>query len=43
VSTGVNGDVVTAHVGLRVPVLVPGFVSFPFTVDADAGAAKETP
>lgn len=43
VSTGVAGDVVTAHVALRVPVLVPGFVSFPFTVDGDAGAAKETP
>jgi pilus assembly protein CpaE len=43
VTTATDGDVVTAHVALRVPVLVPGFVSFPFTVDADAGAAKETP
>ena len=43
VSTGGSGDVVTAHVALRVPVLVPGFVSFPFTVDGDAGAARETP
>ncbi len=43
VSTGLDGDVVTAHVALRVPVLVPGFVAFPFTVDGDAGAARETP
>jgi pilus assembly protein CpaE len=43
VSTGGSGDVVTAHVALRVPVLVPGFAAFPFTVDGDAGAAKEQP
>lgn len=43
VTTGSAGDVVTAHVALRVPVLVPGFVAFPFTVDGDAGAARETP
>ncbi len=41
-ATGADG-VVTARVALRVPVLVPGFVSFPFTVDGRAGAVKETP
>lgn len=43
VTTSVAGDMVRVHVALRVPVLAPGFVSFPFTVDGDAGVARERP
>ncbi|MEU6170978.1 TadE/TadG family type IV pilus assembly protein [Streptantibioticus parmotrematis] len=43
VDIGGSGDVVTAKVALKVPVLVPGFLAFPFTVDGTAGAGKETP
>ncbi|GAA1884084.1 TadE/TadG family type IV pilus assembly protein [Streptantibioticus ferralitis] len=43
VSSG-TGDVVTARVSLRVPMLLPGFLDVPFlTVDGDAGAARERP
>ncbi len=43
VSAGGTGEVVTVRVGLRVPLLVPGVVAFPYTVTGDAGAARETP
>ncbi|MDI5963988.1 pilus assembly protein [Streptomyces sp. SL13] len=43
VAVGTDGDVVTARVSLRVPLLVPGLLSLPFTVTGDGGAAKETP
>ncbi len=36
-----DGDLVTATVSLAVPVLFPGSVNFPFTVDGHASAARE--
>ncbi|MFB7373332.1 TadE/TadG family type IV pilus assembly protein [Streptomyces sp. NPDC056222] len=36
-----SGDMVTATVRLKVPVLFPGAISFPFTVTGEAGAVKE--
>ncbi|MEU8519613.1 TadE/TadG family type IV pilus assembly protein [Streptomyces sp. NBC_01216] len=36
-----DGEMVHATVSLRVPVLFPGAISFPFTVDAEAGAVRE--
>ncbi|MFE1782483.1 hypothetical protein ACFW9F_07805, partial [Streptomyces sp. NPDC059506] len=41
VSTGSGGGMVTADVRLRVPVLFPGGVDFPFSVTGSAGAAQE--
>lgn len=36
-----EGDMVRARVGLRVPVLFPGAIAFPFTVPGEAGAVRE--
>ncbi|MDN3028173.1 pilus assembly protein [Streptomyces sp. S.PB5] len=36
-----DGDYVTADVTLRVPVLFPGAIGFPFTVEGHAGAVQE--
>jgi hypothetical protein len=36
-----DGTYVTADVHLRVPVLFPGAIGFPFTVDGHAGAVQE--
>ncbi|MGW7429578.1 TadE/TadG family type IV pilus assembly protein [Streptomyces sp. NPDC054861] len=36
-----GGGMVRAEVGLRVPVLFPGAISFPFTVTGEAGAVRE--
>ncbi|MCT4355557.1 pilus assembly protein [Streptomyces sp. Je 1-79] len=36
-----SGDMVQATVKLKVPVLIPGVVSFPFPVTGEAGAVKE--
>ncbi|MFE5485973.1 TadE/TadG family type IV pilus assembly protein [Streptomyces sp. NPDC056527] len=36
-----SGDMVTATVRLKVPVLFPGAISFPFTVTGEAGAVRE--
>ncbi|MEV4945072.1 pilus assembly protein [Streptomyces sp. NPDC053755] len=36
-----SGGMVHAEVGLRVPVLFPGAISFPFTVRGEAGAVRE--
>lgn len=36
-----NGDFVTADVTLQVPVLFPGSIGFPFTVEGHAGAVQE--
>ncbi|GHG95542.1 pilus assembly protein [Streptomyces lanatus] len=36
-----DGDYVTADVHLEVPVLFPGAIGFPFTVDGHAGAVQE--
>ncbi|WP_419997452.1 AAA family ATPase [Streptomyces boninensis] len=41
VSTSTSGGVTKATVGLKVPVLFPGGVNFPFTVTGEAGAADE--
>ncbi|OAR24560.1 hypothetical protein A8W25_19440 [Streptomyces sp. ERV7] len=45
VGTGCGGggdpDVFTATVAIKVPVLFPGALSFPFTVHGRAGAARE--
>ncbi|MEU6980844.1 MULTISPECIES: TadE/TadG family type IV pilus assembly protein [unclassified Streptomyces] len=38
---GRDGGMVRATVGLRVPVLFPGAISFPFDVTAEAGAVWE--
>ncbi|MEU7008003.1 TadE/TadG family type IV pilus assembly protein [Streptomyces sp. NPDC046332] len=35
------GDLAQATVKLKVPVLFPGAIDFPFTVPAEAGAVKE--
>ncbi|MGW4204068.1 TadE/TadG family type IV pilus assembly protein, partial [Streptomyces sp. NPDC004726] len=37
------GDMYLATIGLRVPVLFPGSVSFPLTVRGEAGAPDEDP
>ncbi len=42
-SWGTEGKVVKAQVDLKVPVLIPGLVDFPFQVRGDAGAAQERP
>ncbi|MBE8474134.1 pilus assembly protein [Streptomyces sp. 3R004] len=36
-----DGDYVTADVSLKVPVLFPGSIGFPFTVEGHAGAVQE--
>lgn len=36
-----NGDFVTADVSLDVPILFPGAIALPFTVDGHAGAVQE--
>lgn len=36
-----SGDFVTADVTLQVPVLFPGSIGFPFTVEGHAGAVQE--
>lgn len=36
-----SGDLAQATVRLKVPVLVPGTVSFPFTVTGEAGVVRE--
>ena len=36
-----GGGLVTADVHLEVPVLFPGSIGFPFTVDGHAGAVEE--
>ncbi|KMS68138.1 septum formation initiator [Streptomyces viridochromogenes] len=41
VDCGVAGDYVTADVRLEVPVLFPGSIGFPFTVEGHAGAVLE--
>ncbi|MFJ8635882.1 pilus assembly protein [Streptomyces sp. NPDC093568] len=41
VDCGANGGFVTADVRLRVPVLFPGAIGFPFTVAGHAGAVQE--
>jgi hypothetical protein len=41
VTCGGGGGYVTADVRLRVPVLFPGTVAFPFEVDGHAGAVEE--
>lgn len=41
VECGVSGGYVTADVHLEVPVLFPGSIGFPFTVDGHAGAVQE--
>ncbi|MCX2969151.1 TadE/TadG family type IV pilus assembly protein [Streptomyces sp. TRM70308] len=43
VSCGAYGGLTHADVTLRVPVLFPGLVSFPFDVTADAAAVSEDP
>ncbi|MER5937637.1 pilus assembly protein [Streptomyces sp. NPDC001928] len=41
VECGAGGGFVTADVTLRVPVLFPGAIGFPFTVEGHAGAVQE--
>ncbi|MFD5841601.1 pilus assembly protein [Streptomyces chartreusis] len=41
VQCGAGGGYVTADVTLRVPVLFPGAIGFPFTVEGHAGAVQE--
>ncbi|MEU6983047.1 TadE/TadG family type IV pilus assembly protein [Streptomyces sp. NPDC046324] len=41
VSCTSSGDLAQARVELKVPVLFPGAIDFPFTVPAEAGAVKE--
>ena len=41
VECGASGGYVTADVHLEVPVLFPGAIGFPFTVDGHAGAVQE--
>ncbi|WP_234381911.1 pilus assembly protein [Streptomyces dysideae] len=41
VSCGTGGGYVTADVTLRVPVLFPGSIGFPFEVEGHAGAVEE--
>lgn len=41
VTCGTGGGYVTADVELRVPVLFPGAIGFPFTVEGHAGAVEE--
>ncbi|SDM94679.1 TadE-like protein [Streptomyces sp. cf386] len=41
VECGVSGGYVTADVSLEVPVLFPGAIGFPFTVEGHAGAVQE--
>lgn len=41
VTCGWGGGYVTADVELRVPVLFPGAIGFPFTVEGHAGAVEE--
>ncbi|MEU1517363.1 TadE family protein [Streptomyces sp. NPDC005811] len=41
VDCGTGGGYVTADVSLRVPVLFPGTIDFPFTVHGHAGAVEE--
>ncbi|MFC3351411.1 pilus assembly protein [Streptomyces echinoruber] len=41
VTCATGGGYVTASVALRVPVLFPGSVAFPFTVHGHAGAVEE--
>ncbi|MES5816712.1 TadE family protein [Streptomyces sp. RG80] len=41
VSCGTGGGYVTADVSLTVPVLFPGSIGFPFTVEGHAGAVEE--
>lgn len=41
VDCGAGGGYVTADVHLEVPVLFPGSIGFPFTVDGHAGAVQE--
>ncbi|MFJ7075056.1 TadE/TadG family type IV pilus assembly protein [Streptomyces sp. NPDC098781] len=41
VKCGASGGYVTADVKLRVPVLFPGAIGFPFTVEGHAGAVQE--
>lgn len=41
VQCGADGGYVTADVTLRVPVLFPGAIGFPFTVEGHAGAVQE--
>jgi hypothetical protein len=41
VDCAVSGGYVTADVHLEVPVLFPGAIGFPFTVDGHAGAVQE--
>ncbi|MEV7448297.1 pilus assembly protein, partial [Streptomyces nigra] len=41
VECATGGGLVTADVHLEVPVLFPGSIGFPFTVDGHAGAVEE--
>ncbi|MFH0521445.1 pilus assembly protein [Streptomyces sp. M41] len=41
VDCGASGGYATADVRLEVPVLFPGAIGFPFTVDGHAGAVQE--
>lgn len=41
VTCGTGGGYVTADVELQVPVLFPGAIGFPFTVEGHAGAVEE--
>ncbi|MEY9993912.1 hypothetical protein ABIE67_005944 [Streptomyces sp. V4I8] len=41
VECGASGGYVTSDVHLEVPVLFPGAIGFPFTVDGHAGAVQE--
>ncbi|WP_345747646.1 TadE/TadG family type IV pilus assembly protein [Streptomyces sp. ODS28] len=41
ISCAQSGDLWTAHVGLKTPVLFPGAAALPFTVTGKAGAARE--
>jgi hypothetical protein len=41
VACSASGGYVTADVHLEVPVLFPGSIGFPFTVDGHAGAVQE--
>ncbi|KUM74907.1 MULTISPECIES: septum formation initiator [Streptomyces] len=41
VECGASGGYVTADVTLEVPVLFPGSIGFPFTVEGHAGAVQE--
>lgn len=41
VQCGAGGGYVTADVSLKVPVLFPGSIGFPFTVEGHAGAVQE--